>query len=120
MLFWFVPFYRHDEAQCFRSANAFADLPATREQRRTLTNTGFRAEGGYARGHHNVKVGGTYWHTLLDEQFTVGLTDPLYNAVCVNGVGDPLVPPGARPPVASGAAAYSPNPAFFPRLLSST
>src|SRR6266851_3094395 len=44
MLFSFVPFYRHDEAQYFPSGNASADLPATLEQRRTLTNTGFRAE----------------------------------------------------------------------------
>ncbi len=117
MLFSFVPFYRHDEAQYFPSANAFADLPATLEQRRTLTNTGFRAEGGYARGHHNVKVGGTYWHTLLDEQFTVGLTDPLYNAVCVNGVGDPVVAAGARDPGACGAAGYAANPDFVARLL---
>jgi len=115
--FSFVPFLRHDEARYLPSANSLADRPATLEQARTLTNTGFRAEGVYARGLHNIKAGATYWHTLLDERFAVGLTDPLYNAVCVDGAANPVAAAPVRAPEDCVAAGYRANPDFLARLL---
>lgn len=115
--FSFVPFYRHDEAQYLPSENPLADLPATLKQRRTLTNTGFRLESDYVRGRHKIKAGGTYGHTLLDERFSVGLTDPLYNAVCADDAGDPVVAATVRTPEDCAAAGYRANPDFIARLL---
>lgn len=113
----FTPFYRHDEAQYFPSANPLADATATLAQNRTLTNTGFRLESVYAKGPHTAKIGGTYWHTLLHERFSVGLTDPLYNAVCTNNSGLPVAASGISDPNSCVAAGYSPNPGFLPSLL---
>ncbi|MEK6397707.1 MAG: TonB-dependent receptor [Terriglobus sp.] len=108
----FVPFFRHDEAQYFPSANPLADATATLAQNRTLTNTGFRLEAQYAHGIHNAKLGSTYWHTLLHERFSVALTDPLYNAPCTNAVA-----PGITDPSQCPTQGYTPNPDFMPNLL---
>lgn len=113
----FVPFLRRDVAQYFGSANPLADTTAAAAQHRTLTNTGFRAETVYARGRHTVKVGGTYWHTLLHEQFSVGLTDPLFNALCVDGAGVAVVAAGVRSPNECAAAGYGVNTNYIARLL---
>lgn len=108
----FVPFFRHDEAQYFPSANPLADATATLAQNRTLTNTGFRLEAQYDHGIHNAKLGSTYWHTLLHERFAVGLTDPLYNAPCTNAIA-----PGIVDPTQCATAGYIANPDFIPNLL---
>jgi hypothetical protein len=113
----FTPFYRHEEAQYFPSANALDDATATMAQNRTLTNTGFRLETVYAKGAHNAKVGGTYWHTLLHERFGIALTDPLYNAPCNNGFGAPVVAPGVSDSKDCAAHGYIPDPGFLASLL---
>ncbi len=94
-----------------------SDATATLAQNRTLTNTGFRLEGEYAHGAHTVKVGGTYWHTLLHERFAVGLTDPLYNAVCLDSSGTAVAAPGIDTPSGCAIAGYTANPSFLPNLL---
>ncbi|SDF03979.1 TonB-dependent receptor [Terriglobus roseus] len=113
----FTPFYRHDEAQYFPSANPLADATATLAQNRTLTNTGFRLEGEYIRGPHTAKVGSTYWHTLLHERFAVALTDPLYNALCVDASGNPVAASGIDSTSQCTAAGYNINSNFLPNLL---
>jgi hypothetical protein len=113
----FTPFYRHDEAQYFPSANPLADTTATLSQNRTLTHTGFRLEGEYIGGRHTAKIGGTYWHTLLHERFAVGLTDPLYNALCVDAFGDPVAAHGVASTNQCATAGYNVNPNFLPNLL---
>ncbi|MEA2263148.1 MAG: hypothetical protein QOJ51_5973 [Acidobacteriaceae bacterium] len=113
----FTPFYRHDEAQYLPSSNLLSDATATLAQNRTLTNVGFRLEGEYARGAHTAKIGGTYWHTLLHERFEVGLTDPLYNALCVNGSGAPVAATSILNIADCAAAGFAPNPKFLPNLL---
>ena len=83
-LFTLNPFIRFDRSQYFPSANPLSDLPATLSQSRYLTNIGFRSDVAYSHGIHNAKFGGSYWHTLLRESFNIALTDPAYNAVCLD------------------------------------
>ncbi len=113
----FTPFYRHDEAQYVPSANPLSDATATLQQNRTLTNAGFRLEGEYGNRRDTAKIGSTYWHTLLHERFAVGLTDPLYNAVCVDGTGALVAAPGVLRSADCLGLGYAPNPNFLPTLL---
>ena len=113
----FTPFFRRDRSQYFPSANVLADQPATLQQDRTLTNTGLRLEGQYTRRAHTLKLGGTYWHTPLHERFSVGLTDPQYNAVCRTSAGAPAAAVEIRAPENCASAGLAPNPDFLPRVL---
>lgn len=79
-LFTLNPFLRFDRSQYFPSGDALKDLPATLSQSRYLTNIGFRSDVAYSHGLHNAKVGGSYWHTLLREDFSIGITDPAYGS----------------------------------------
>ena len=111
------PFLRFDRSQYFPSANLLADLPATLSQNRYLMNIGARGDVAYSHGIHNAKFGGSYWHTLLRENFNIGLTDPAYNAVCVNSSGSAVADPKLLSGNQCGAAGYRENPDFIPNLL---
>ncbi len=100
----------------FPSSDPFADLPATLSQSRRLTNLGIRTDLSYSRGIHNIKAGVQFQHYFLSEAFSLGLTDPLFNAVCVDSGGVPVIAPGVTNP-ANCPPAYSSNPAFLPGLL---
>ena len=76
LLFTLNPFVRYDRSQYFPSSNPLADQPATLTQSRFLMNAGFRTDLSYARGRHTAKLGASYWHTLLREEFVIALTDP--------------------------------------------
>ncbi len=104
------PFYRQDRIGYYPSADVFLDTPATLSQDRHLTNWGTRADFAYANSVHNVKIGTEVMQTRLIENFGLGITDPLFNAICVDGAGDPVVGPGIRNPGACGGAGYLPNP----------
>jgi hypothetical protein len=95
-LFTFGAFARHDEFDFYPSANPLADISETARQQRTLTNLGFRADVSYVKGVHNVKLGATFQHTLLTEDFRIGLTDPTIN--------DPCLSPGSNTDGSDGAA----------------
>jgi len=85
-------FVRQDHLTYSPSANPLADQPASVSQDRKLTNYGAKADVSYTAGAHNVKVGGTLSATKLNENFTIGFTDPTFN--------DPASPdydPGLRP-----------------------
>jgi len=91
-LFTFGGFVRQDRFNYYPSGNVFADgtglIPggssATLNQQRTLTNAGLRTDVSYVKGKHNVKAGATFQHTFLTENFNFGVTDPAFNAVCLN------------------------------------
>jgi len=85
-------FVRHDHFNYYPSANVFADgtglIPngssATLNQDRKLTNLGLRADVSYVKGINNIKAGATLQHTFLNEIFNFGITNPVFNAVCLN------------------------------------
>jgi hypothetical protein len=83
-------FARHDQFNYYPSANPLADVSETATQQRKLTNIGLRSDLTYVKGIHNVKMGATFEHTLLTEDFRLGLTDPTINSPCLtqNAAGD--------------------------------
>src|SRR5207253_3124409 len=91
-LFTFGGFVRQDRFNYYPSGDVFADgtglIPggssATLNQQRKLTNAGLRSDVSYVKGKHNVKAGVTFQHTFLTENFNFGVTDPAFNAVCLN------------------------------------
>ncbi len=69
-------YVRQDHVTYTPSADPFADDPGTVSQDRKLTNFGAKGDFSYTRGTHNVKVGGSISATKLDEDFSLGITDP--------------------------------------------
>jgi len=55
------------------------------------------------RGHHNVKAGFDIEHDFLSERFSLGITDPAFNAPCLS--------------LAANGACLTPNPDFQPGLF---
>jgi hypothetical protein len=111
-------FVRRDDYNYYPSDNPFADLGPPGLQRqsvgqnRTLTNAGVRSDISYVRGINNIKAGVTYEHTFLNENDTIGIVDPAYNAPCITAANaaTPDVPvPGFTDPSQCGGAEYQPN-----------
>jgi hypothetical protein len=82
-------FVRRDDYNYYPSNDPFADLGPPSLQRqsvgqnRTLTNAGIRTDLSYVKGIHQIKVGATYEQTFLNEDDTVGIVDPTFNAPCI-------------------------------------
>jgi hypothetical protein len=74
------PFLRQDQVRYNPSRNVFADQPATVSQSRRLTNIGVKADYSWVNHINNFKAGLIAQHTLLDEYFSLGITDPDYIA----------------------------------------
>jgi hypothetical protein len=107
-------YVRRDSITYTPSANPFSDLPATIGQARTLTNYGAKTDVSYFKRRHNAKVGAQASFTRLSEDFRLGITDPAFNAPCVDATGS--VAPGAAAIAPSGCEALGlvPNDAFGP------
>ena len=88
-LFTLGAFVRHDGYDYFPSTNVFADLPATVNQNRTLTNAGLRSDISYVKGINNIKAGVTFQHTFLRENFNFGITDPTFLPSLTDVAGAP-------------------------------
>ena len=73
-------FARRDQVNYSPSRDPLDDSPATLAQDRSLTNFGVHADLSQARGWHNWKIGLNAVETRLDEAFSLGITDPAYNA----------------------------------------
>ena len=117
MLLTVNPFYRADRVDYYPSRDAFDDSPLTLSQRRTLTNWGVKADIALVRGRHNFKTGIQAMQTRLHEAFAFGITDPAYNAVCVDSGGGPQELPRVTDPGRCGAAGFQPNPGLLPGLV---
>jgi hypothetical protein len=87
-------FVRRDDYNYYPSSDPFADLGPPGLQRqsvgqnRTLTNAGIRSDISYVKGINNIKAGVTYEQTFLNENDTLGIVDPTYNAPCITFSND--------------------------------
>jgi hypothetical protein len=87
-------FVRRDDYNYYPSSDPFADLGPPGLQRqsvgqnRTLTNAGLRSDISYVKGINNIKAGVTYEQTFLNENDTLGIVDPTYNAPCITFSND--------------------------------
>jgi hypothetical protein len=72
------PYVREDRVQYFPSANPLNDQPATLSSHRRLTNAGLKVDLSYVKGKHNIKGGIDVYHTFLSENFSLGITNPLF------------------------------------------
>lgn len=111
------PFFRQDRIDYWPSRNFAEDTPATVGQNRHLTNLGTRADIAFTSGIHNLKVGTQITQTQLKENFSFALTDPLFNAVCVDQSGSALALPAIRNPAACSGLGYQANPGLSPGLI---
>jgi hypothetical protein len=125
-------FVRRDDYNYYPSKDPFADLGPPSLQRqsvgqnRTLTNAGLRSDISYVKGVNQLKAGVTYEQTFLNENDTIGIVDPAYNAPCLtlSTAATPNVPvPGYTDPSQCVGAGYqentasnSPGSAFYPNF----
>jgi hypothetical protein len=92
-------FVRRDDYNYYPSDDPFADLGPPSLQRqsvgqnRTLTNAGVRSDLSYVKGIHQIKAGVTYEQTFLNEDDTLGIVDPTFNAPCVAAMATTAVNP---------------------------
>ncbi len=112
-------FVRQDRYHYFPSADAFSDLPATLAQNRRLTNLGIRSDLSYVKGAHNIKMGAQLQHWFLKERFSLGITDPTFNAPCLlpSGSPDPSATPSDPTLCDSAIPGGTANPGFLTGLL---
>jgi hypothetical protein len=98
-LFTLGAFVRRDDYNYYPSKDPFADLGPPSLQRqsvgqnRSLTNVGIRSDLSYVKGINQIKAGVTYEQTFLNENDTIGIVDPTYNAPCITFVGTSSVNP---------------------------
>ncbi|MEO6912381.1 MAG: TonB-dependent receptor, partial [Edaphobacter sp.] len=107
------PYLRQDNFHYFPSKNPFSDTPATLAQSRRLQNAGLKVDYSYSRGINSFKVGAMFYHTFLNEGFSLGITDPAFNAPCLDAEGAPDTNPDANDP-SNCPAADTPNPNYNP------
>jgi Carboxypeptidase regulatory-like domain/TonB-dependent Receptor Plug Domain len=107
------PYVRRDTYNYYPSGDSLADRgPANLQtssigQARTLTNAGAHADISYNKGIHSAKVGVMYSQTYLNENDTLGIVDPTYNAPCVDAGGSPIA--GYTSPASCGDNLPNPN-----------
>ena len=107
------PYLRQDDFHYFPSKDPFSDTPATLAQSRRLQNLGLKVDYSYSRGINSFKVGAMLYHTFLNEGFSLGITDPAFNAPCLDANGAPDTSPDANNP-AHCPVNDSPNPNYNP------
>jgi hypothetical protein len=111
-------FLRQDRVNYYPSRNPMADQPGTLAQDRSLTNLGLRADFSYVHGRrHNAKIGAQITHTLLTEHFSLGLTDPTFNPVCLDANGNSVTDPTLTGPGMCAGAGYQANPNLLAGLV---
>ena len=113
------PFARRDQVNYYGSRDPFADTPVTESQNRFLTNYGVRADVSTSHKRHNLKFGTQMQQTQLLENFTMGVTDPIFNPVCVGPAGERLALLGIKDASQCSLInpAYAANPGLLPGLV---
>lgn len=108
---WTVnPYIRKDEFNYYPSRDLLNDTPSTQAQRRKLFNYGVRSDVSLNEGRHNVKIGIDLKQTRLTEQFAFGITDPAFNAPCLDANGGAVTDPAIVDPNACEAQGLLSNP----------
>ena len=110
------PYVRQDRIDYYPSGNPFDDTPATVSQNRHLTNWGTNANIAYANNIHNVKIGMDIKQTRLAENFSLGITDPAFNAVCLTAGGAAVTNAAILNPAQCAGSGYLPNNNLSPGL----
>src|SRR5260370_33240366 len=108
-------FVRRDQVDYYPSRDPLDDLPATLAQNRSLMNFGVHSDLSGVDGPHNWKIGLNLMQTRLDEQFSLGVTDPAYNAPCL-AANHQAAMPGFDSPAKCAEAGLPPNPDFLTGL----
>ena len=110
-------FLRHDDVRYDPSGDVFSDQPVTLSQARTMTNAGLQATLSSVHGVHALQGGLQYAHWSLSEKFGFGITDPTYNAPCLDASGSPA--PGGSDPsqCATLGSGFTANDGFQTGLL---
>ncbi len=111
------PFFRQDQVNYYPSSDWTADLPGTMAQTRRLSNLGIKADVSYLHGRHNAKAGVQVMHTFLTERFSLGITDPTFNPVCVDDDGDAVLNPTLTDPDDCAGGGFAANPGLSPGLV---
>jgi hypothetical protein len=107
-------YVRRDHLTYTPSANPFADQPGTVSQNRKLTNFGIKVDYAATHGAHNMKLGATFNNTRLNEDFTLGVTDPAVNSPCITAAGDPSDNARLTATTQCASNRLLPNPDFVP------
>ena len=113
-------FVRRDGYNYYPSNDPLADKSAPNlqnqsiAQQRSLLNAGLHTDVSYVKGIHNVKVGGQYTQTFLDENDTLGVVSNYFNAPCVDADGNAL--PGYASPAECAGVGLLPNPGYQAQL----
>jgi hypothetical protein len=112
-------FVRRDQVNYYGSRDPLNDTPATVSQQRFLTNWGVKADYSMVHKNHTLKFGGQIQQTRLDENFSLGITDPTFNPVCLGPGAVPQELPGVSNPAACSGVnpAYYANPKLLPGLV---
>ncbi len=110
------PYVRVDEFRYYPSNDPFADTPATQSQNRRLFNYGVKADLSKQWGRHTLKFGIDLKQTRLLEHFNFGVTDPTFNAPCLDDQGNPITDPAVTNPNCTGPG-QNVNPGFSPGLF---
>ncbi len=111
---------RRDGYNYYPSNNPLADLGPpnlqnqTISQARSLLNAGLHTDISYVKGINNVKIGGQYTQTFLNENDTLGVVQSRFNSPCINVIGNAA--PGFTDPSQCAAAGLVANPGFNPVL----
>ena len=113
------PFVRRDQVNYYGSRNPLADNPAAISQTRFLTNYGMKADLAITHGRNNVKFGTQLQQTRLLENFSMGITNPNLNPVCLGPGNVPEGLPGVTNPAACALvnSTYYANPNLLPGLV---
>jgi hypothetical protein len=113
------PFARRDQVNYYGSRDPFDDTPVTESQNRFLTNYGVKADLATSHKRHNLKFGTQVQQTRLEENFSLGVTNPLYNPVCLGPGGEALALPAVTNPNQCSLVnpSYVPNPLLLPGLV---
>jgi len=111
------PYVRRDQVDYYPSRDPLHDTPATMGQQRFLTNYGGKADVSTSKGRHNLKIGMQLQQTRLAENFSLGITNPALNPICLGAGGAPVLLPALTNPALCAASGFTANPNLLPGLV---